>query len=63
MNTKVKKKTGYSKKSSGSSKGNMIPGYSSQSKSNSKFYIFKTLFLNSRILYGKCKIQKFETEN
>jgi hypothetical protein len=36
MNTKVKKKSSYSKKTSGSSKGNMIPGYSSQSKSNSK---------------------------
>ena len=37
MNTKVKKKSSYSKKTSGSSKGNMIPGYPSQSKSNSKY--------------------------
>ena len=36
MNTKVKKKPGYSKKSLGSSKGNIMPGYSGHSKGNSK---------------------------
>jgi hypothetical protein len=61
MNTKVKKKSGYSKKLSSSSKGNMMPGYTSHSKNTSKRIDLEAL--TQRILRRECASQEPETEN